>query len=517
MSRRLVERVINSAEVCVRCLLHPMHVAAKNRLQDASLIPANGKNDVSLLRERYTTEPELMAHGNHLVQVISTVERPQEFEGLLYLTQNVVDGVNQWAGSEVAKLEGIDGGERLAEITYAPMKNDDEYVNTDIDVYTDDPEIALPHHADLKYKTDVCHTLRRHYGHELMRRVKYKLIENDGSWSAVKQEDRYRNYSSKPKLSIVVTYYRDAKYIEKCIKSIVREIEGKPVEVIWISDECPDDSKVKVGECVSQHANQMDQFGISHQGQGVARNSGLELARGEYVWFVDADDELETGAVSTVLTAIESGSQAYVFQTIEHDDKTGKEGSGRRYMRATKGHPIAGIQLLLKRCSFSPSLMVVFKRQHLRSMGLKFEKYKYLDLDFMPRFLMQSETVEIVPKVIYRYYNHPQKKGQPRLNDAIMKELLQMMADYCEMAECSEKKQEKEAIYYVAHMVLIYILAEPKKKVFMSFFQKGILEEHFEMFKKVIRQSRYVGNGLKEWCFWKVAGYNPLLAKKIFG
>ena len=517
MSRRLVERVIRSVEICVRCLLHPMHVATNGKFQDASLIPAKGKNDVSLLREDYITEEEIVNHGHHLVQTISTPEHPQQFEGLLYLTQNTVDSVNQWARSEVAKLEGVDRNERLAEIVYAPMKNDTEYVDPDIDIFTEDPAIAYPHHADLKYKTAVCHTLRRQYGHELMRRVKYKLIKDDGTWDEIKQENGFLNYSSTPKLSIVVTYYKDAKYIDKCIESIVRETEGKPVEVIWISDECPDDSKKKVGECVAQHTRQMDHFGINHQGQGIARNCGMELARGEYIWFVDADDELTKDSVSTVLEAIEGGSQAYVFQTVEHDDKTGKECSNRRYMRGTNGHPIAGIHLLQKRCSFSPSLMVVFNRQFLLSRGLKFEKYKYLDLDFMPRFLMQSETVEIIPKVIYRYFNHPPKKGQPRHSDEIMKELLNLLTNYCEMAEQSADVYKKEVLYYVAHMVLIYILAEPKKKTFMRYVDEGILTTYFQIFKKVIRRSRYVGNGLKEWCFWKVAGFSPLLSKRIFG
>lgn len=333
----------------------------------------------------------------------------------------------------------------------------------------------------------------------------------------VKQEAEFQKYSSIPKLSIVVTYYKDAKYIDKCISSITREIVGKPVEVIWISDDCPDDSKRKVGDCVEKYSRQMDQFGIQHQGQGIARNCGMELARGEYIWFVDADDELAPGAVTAILSAIESGSQAYVFQTIEHDEKTGKESSKRRYMRGTNGHPIAGINLLLKRCSFSPSLMVVFDRQFLLRSDLKFDKYKYLDLDFMPRFLMQSDTIEIVPKVIYRYYNHLPKKGQPRLNQDIMKELLKMLTDYCEKANHADNKQEKEVFYYVAHMVLIYIFAEPKMNSYKRYVGTEIKPEHFEMFKNVIHHSRYTGNGPKEWCFWKLAGFNPQFAKRIFG
>lgn len=83
------------------------------------------------------------------------------------------------------------------------------------------------------------------------------------------------------------------------------------------------------------------------------------------------------------------------------------------------------------------------------------------------------------------------------------------------MAERSDNKQEKDAFYYVAHMVLIHIFAEPKKNTFMKYVEKGDFVEFVEMFKRVVRQSRYVGDGPKEWCFWKLAGFNPLLAKSF--
>lgn len=516
MSRKLVEKIIKPTENCVRCILHPMHIKSNGKLQDASLVPARGKNDVSLLREEYTTEADLVAHGQRLAKKMGESNKDQNFCGLLYVTPNIVDSVNQWASSTVSSLSGVEPGQSISEIKYAPMINDESYVIGDIPVYTEDPNIQLPHHADLHYMQTTCNTLMRQYGHEMMKRVKYKILEADGSWRAEVHAKEFSNFSVVPRLSIIVTFYKDAKFIEKCAESIASEIKGKAVEVIWISDDSNDGSAKIVEKFINLYGSQMSMYGISHQGQGYARNCGIEIARGEYVWFVDADDEIKEGSVNTILNAIDNGYDAYVFRTEEIKGITNKIVSQRRYLKTSNG-PIKGITLLLEHCSFSPSLMMVFNRKRLIDSRICFSKDKYIDLYFMPRFLLFSKQIEVIPKIIYRYYDHPQKKGSPRFNDSIMKELLQMFDDYTNQANNTQDKEEKAALYYVGHILLIYILVEPKTKLFLNKVKDWGIDERLQSIKKVIRNSGYRGNGIKEWAFWSLASFSPLYAKKLFG
>ena len=516
MSRRLVEKIIKPTEKCVRCMLHPMHIKSNGRLQDASLVPAQGKNDVSLLREEYTTETELVAHGQRLANKIGKPDNMQSFCGLLYVTPNIVESVNQWAESTISSLKGIDHGERVSEIKYAPMKNDEDYVIGDIPVYTEDPEILLPHHADLHYTLSTCNTLMRQYGHEMMKRVKYKVREADGSWRPEVQAKEFSYFSVLPRLSIIVTFYKDVKYIERCAESIASEVEGKAVEVIWISDDSNDGSAKIVEKFINLYGNQMSMYCIGHKGQGYARNCGLEIARGEYVWFVDADDEIKEGSVNAILNAINNGCDAYIFRTEEIKGDAKKIISQRRYLKKSNG-PIKGITLLLAHYSFSPSLMMVFNRKHLTDNRLCFSKDKYLDLYFMPRFLLFSKQIEVIPQIIYRYYDHPKKKGSPRFNDSIMNELLQMFDDYINRADNTQDKEEKAALYYVGHVLLVYIFVEPKAKIFLNKVKEWGIDKRLQLFKKVIRNSGYRGNGIKERAFWFLASFSPLCAKKLFG
>lgn len=154
MTHRLIEKFIKPGEICVRCLLHPMHVkGANHKLQDAALIPKKDDVNVSMLRQEYTTEQDIVNHGEHLAKTIPSAQ-PQEFKGLLFVTQNIVGSVNQWLHTRFSKLEGVDNlPEKLAELRYAPMVDAQNYVEQPelTDIYTDSPGIDLPHHADLRY------------------------------------------------------------------------------------------------------------------------------------------------------------------------------------------------------------------------------------------------------------------------------------------------------------------------------------------------------------------------------
>lgn len=90
-------------------------------------------------------------------------------------------------------------------------------------------------------------------------------------------------------LSIVVTVFNKAKYLEQCINSILSQTY-QDIEVICIDDGSTDNSNeiLKRFEC-----SKLKIFRQSNMGLGAARNVGIRLARGEFITFVDADDYLE--------------------------------------------------------------------------------------------------------------------------------------------------------------------------------------------------------------------------------
>lgn len=92
-------------------------------------------------------------------------------------------------------------------------------------------------------------------------------------------------------ISIVCPVYNCEKYIEKCIQSVLKQTY-KNWELIIIDDGSIDES----GKICDNYKGKCKKIKVVHQyNQGIskARNVGLELARGEYIFFLDADDYLE--------------------------------------------------------------------------------------------------------------------------------------------------------------------------------------------------------------------------------
>lgn len=117
-------------------------------------------------------------------------------------------------------------------------------------------------------------------------------------------------------ISIIVPVYNVEKYLRDCLDSIAAQT-CRDFEAILIDDGSTDSS----GDVCDEYAKTDKRFRVIHQqnaGVSVARNNGLEKARGEYVAFVDADDVIVPNFVEVLL---EKGKNSDVcFFSIEMFD-----------------------------------------------------------------------------------------------------------------------------------------------------------------------------------------------------
>lgn len=91
-----------------------------------------------------------------------------------------------------------------------------------------------------------------------------------------------------PKVSIVVPIYNVEKYLHECVDSIINQTL-KDIEIILVDDESSDSS----GKICDEYAKCDSRITVIHQKNkwlGGARNSGIKIAKGEYIAFIDADD-----------------------------------------------------------------------------------------------------------------------------------------------------------------------------------------------------------------------------------
>lgn len=94
------------------------------------------------------------------------------------------------------------------------------------------------------------------------------------------------------KVSIIVPLYNVEPYLGRCMKSLLNQtIKG--IEIIMVDDESPD----RCPQMCEDYKDKYPNIKVVHKkngGLGFARNSGLEVAEGEYVAFIDSDDFVDT-------------------------------------------------------------------------------------------------------------------------------------------------------------------------------------------------------------------------------
>ncbi len=104
-------------------------------------------------------------------------------------------------------------------------------------------------------------------------------------------------------ISVIVPVYNVDKYLERCILSIVQQTY-RNLEIILIDDGSTDDS----GKICDSWAERDERIVVKHiqnSGVSVARNTALDMANGEYIAFVDADDWIDLDMYELMVKAIQ--------------------------------------------------------------------------------------------------------------------------------------------------------------------------------------------------------------------
>ena len=125
------------------------------------------------------------------------------------------------------------------------------------------------------------------------------------------------------KISVIIPVYNVEKYLQKCLDSIVNQ-SLKDFEIVCINDGSTDSSL----EILKDFASRDSRFVIidkKNEGQGVARNLGINLAKGEYILFVDPDDWIEADSLEILYNyAKNNNAQIVKFNYKTYNEKTKK-------------------------------------------------------------------------------------------------------------------------------------------------------------------------------------------------
>ncbi len=128
------------------------------------------------------------------------------------------------------------------------------------------------------------------------------------------------------KVTIAIAVYNVEKYIEKCISTALNQ-DFEDYEILVVDDRGPDNSISLVEQMAKSHPNG-DKIRIFHHennlGTGGVRNTCIDEARGEYLFFMDGDDYLGTNSIRMLYDAMMSNPADIVmgnYQLVSPDGK----------------------------------------------------------------------------------------------------------------------------------------------------------------------------------------------------
>lgn len=119
------------------------------------------------------------------------------------------------------------------------------------------------------------------------------------------------------KVSIIIPVYNVEKYIVKCVESVINQDYKGQMECIIVDDATPDDSITLAENLISDYSGRIEFQVIHHEtnkGLSAARNTGIKVSTGDYIYFLDSDDYIEPYCISSMCDIIKKYPNVEIVQ-----------------------------------------------------------------------------------------------------------------------------------------------------------------------------------------------------------
>lgn len=208
-------------------------------------------------------------------------------------------------------------------------------------------------------------------------------------------------------VSIVVPVYGVEKYLENCVKSILRQTYKK-LEIILIDDGSPD----KCGEMCDAYAARDNRVQVIHKENGGlsdARNVGIKKATGEYVTCIDSDDYVSADYVEHLIRLTKTHNADISICGLKKTDISNEKTDERDFTEVVEIlTPYEALIEMLYAKKFSTSVCGrLFKRSILQGIEFPLNKYSE-DMFTMYKIILNANKVVFSNKMGYFYYCRPE-------------------------------------------------------------------------------------------------------------
>lgn len=209
-------------------------------------------------------------------------------------------------------------------------------------------------------------------------------------------------------LSIVVPVYNVAKYLPKCLDSLLNQDIGlDDYEIIVVNDGSTDAS----GEIAQDYAGRFSNIVLLNQenkGLSAARNSGIGSAKGKYIQFVDSDDYLQPNVLKSLVEKMERDSLdilRFNYQNVNEKYEVFNPNKINKPFVDYRDEVCDGLTFLNERLGYACyAVQFIIKAELLMPHENRFrEGMLFEDTEWTPRILTLAHRMTSVETIVYNY------------------------------------------------------------------------------------------------------------------
>ncbi len=203
-----------------------------------------------------------------------------------------------------------------------------------------------------------------------------------------------------PKISVIIPVFNSEKYLRECLDSVVDQT-FKDIEIICVNDGSTD-SSLQILEEYAQKDNRIKFFNQKNLGPAAARNAGFNVARGEYIQFIDADDILEKNALETSYNKITAANSDMVIFCHRRMINGSTKHNNLSSMRSYIDNP-GDINLFLPFTNYVWDKLI--KKEFLLKNNILFNKNIVVSEDgyYILTCLKNKPSIEYIQEILYTY------------------------------------------------------------------------------------------------------------------
>ena len=206
-------------------------------------------------------------------------------------------------------------------------------------------------------------------------------------------------------VSVIVPVYKVEGFLKQCVDSLINQTYHN-IEIILVDDGSPDNCP----ELCDEYAKKDNRIRVIHRENGglsAARNSGINIANGEYICFVDSDDWIDLDMIELLYNAISANNADYAVCGMkdEFDYKVSQKRTGEILCKTADKNKALEL-ILLDECFYGYAWNKLYRRAKFEDLHFDEKLLSCEDLDFTVKYAEKCESVVYTAEKMYHYRHH---------------------------------------------------------------------------------------------------------------